>query len=424
VTDVLETSLDENLAMLADSITYLKAHGHKVFLDAEHFFDGYKANQGYALQCVRVAAEAGADGVVLCDTNGGSLPHEVAEIVAAVGKAVQVPLGIHAHNDADVAVANTLAAVQAGAIQVQGTLNGYGERCGNANLLSIIANLKLKLGIDCLTDAQLATLTEVSRYASEVINMPPYPFQPYVGGSAFTHKAGLHASAVAKVERSYQHIAPGLVGNSNRFLVSELAGRSNVQQKLREMGLQAPPEVVREVVETVKQKESQGFQYEGAEASFELLVRRALPGYVPPFELVDFLVVVEKRRRTSEQEDGDLMSEATVKVRVDGQVMHTAAEGNGPVNALDAAARKALLQFYPRLAAIRLLDYKVRVVDQGVGTGAVVRVLAESTDGERTWQTMGCSTNIIEASWLAMQDSLEWWLLAHEGPRQALAPTL
>ncbi len=414
VTDVLETNLEENLAMLADSIAYLKAHGRKVFLDAEHFFDGFKANQPYALQCVRVAAEAGADAVVLCDTNGGSLPHDIVSALAAVQAATSVPLGIHAHNDAEVAVANSIAAIQAGAVQVQGTINGYGERCGNANLLTIIANLKMKLGMDVVTEDQLASLTEVSHYVSEIINMPPNPYQPYVGGSAFVHKAGLHASAVAKVERSYQHISPEWVGNSKRVLVSELAGRSNVLQKLREMGIEAPADVVRDVVEEIKQRENDGFQYEGAEASFELLVRRVLPGYVRPFELVDFLVVVEKHRRASSKEAEELMSEATVKVRVDGQVMHTAAEGNGPVNALDAAVRKGLLEFYPSLSVVRLLDYKVRVVDKATGTSAVVRVLAESTDGEITWQTVGCSSNIIEASWLALQDSLEWWLFHHQ----------
>jgi 2-isopropylmalate synthase len=414
VTQVLETTLEENLAMLTDSIAYLAAHGRKVFLDAEHFFDGFKANPSYAVQCVRVAAEAGAAGVVLCDTNGGSLPNEVVAAMAAVREATSAPLGIHAHNDAEVAVANTLAAVQAGAVQVQGTINGYGERCGNANLLTIIANLKMKLGMEVVSDAQLASLTEVSHYVSEVVNMPPNPYQPYVGASAFVHKAGLHASAVAKVERSYQHILPQWVGNSKRVLVSELAGRSNVVQKLREMGIEAPADVVRDAVAVIKQRESEGFQYEGAEASFELIVRRALPGYASPFELVDFLVVVEKRRRTSAVENDGLMSEATVKVRVGDRVMHTAAEGNGPVNALDAAVRKGLLEFYPSLEAVRLLDYKVRVVDQAGGTGAVVRVLAESTDGETTWQTVGCSGNIIEASRLALQDSLEWWLLAQQ----------
>ena len=414
VTHVLETSLEENLAMIADSIAYLKERGRKVFLDAEHFFDGFKANPDYALQCVLAAAQAGADGVVLCDTNGGSLPQEVSDSVTAVVAASSIRLGIHAHNDTELAVANSLAALSVGATQVQGTINGYGERCGNANLLTIIANLKLKLGIDCVTDDQLAALSEVSHYVSEIINMPPSPYQPYVGGSAFVHKAGLHASAVAKVTRSYQHIQPERVGNGNRVLISELAGRSNVQRKLRELGIEAPAEVVRDILEVIKTKESQGFQYEGAEASFELLVRRALPDYEAPFELADFLVVVEKRRRPSEAHDDDLLSEATVKVRVDDRVMHTAAEGNGPVNALDAAVRKALIEFYPSVGSVRLLDYKVRVVDQGGGSDAGVRVLAESTDGERTWQTVGCSTNIIEASRQALEDSLEWWLLAEK----------
>ncbi|MFQ5860760.1 MAG: citramalate synthase [Dehalococcoidia bacterium] len=418
VARVLETSLEENLAMIADSVAFFKGQGRKVFFDAEHFFDGFKANPAYALQCVRSAAQAGADGVVLCDTNGGTLPHEVREAVATVGRQVDVPLGIHAHNDAEVAVANTLVAVQAGAVHVQGTVNGYGERCGNANLLSVIANLKLKMGIDCVTEEQLRRLTEVSRFVSELVNMPPSAFQPYVGASAFSHKGGLHGSAVVKLEESYQHIPPERVGNSKQVLVSELAGRGNIQYRLKELGLSLSREQIGRLVEFVKVQESKGYQYEGAEASFELLVRRSLPDYRAPFEMVDFLVVVESRRRPSAQNGGDLLAEATVKVRVGSEMMHTAAEGNGPVNALDSAVRKALLQVYPRLAAARLVDYKVRVVDQGSGTGSVVRVLIESTDGQSTWRTVGASANIIEASWVALQDSLEWWLLT-----RGLAPT-
>ncbi|MBI2165623.1 MAG: citramalate synthase [Chloroflexi bacterium] len=411
VTHVLETSLEENLAMIAESVGYLKGLGRKVFFDAEHFFDGIKANPAYALQCVRAAAKAGADCVILCDTNGGTLPHTVYEVVRKVGQEIHAPLGIHAHNDTDTAVASSLEAVRAGAVHVQGTINGYGERCGNANLLSVIANLKLKMGIDCLDQERLAQLTEVSYFVSEVVNMAPNSSQPYVGASAFAHKGGLHASAVAKLEESYQHIRPELVGNSKRVLVSELSGRSNVVWKLREMGLRVSSEEVRRLVEVIKERESRGFQYEGAEASLELLVRRGLPDYLPPFELVDFMVVVEKRRRPSLENGGDLLSEATVKLRIGKEVIHTAAEGNGPVNALDHAARKALLQFYPKLKSVRLVDYKVRVVDQGSGTGANVRVLIESTDGSGTSQTVGCSTNIIEASWMALADSLEWWLL-------------
>ncbi len=414
VTHILETSLEENLAMISDSVAYLRSQGRRVFFDAEHFFDGFNANTDYALQCARAAAEAGAEAVVLCDTNGGTLPHRVRDIVARVSKELSAPLGIHAHNDCEVAVANSMAAVEAGAVQVQGTVNGYGERCGNANLLSVAANLKLKLGIPCITDEQLARATEVHRFVSEVVNMPPNGSQPFVGQSAFSHKGGLHGSAVAKLEESYQHIQPSLVGNVTRMLVSELAGLGNISYKLKELGLDVvvSKEKARALVEEIKMKESRGYQYEGAEASFELLVRRTVEGYSAPFELVDYMVIIEQRRRPSGMAgDEDLLSEATVKVRVDSEVRHTAAVGNGPVNALDAALRKALLQDYPRMAAVHLVDYKVRVVDQGSGTGAMVRVLIESTDGERSWQTVGSSANIIEASWLALVDSLEYWLL-------------
>ncbi|MBI4311104.1 MAG: citramalate synthase, partial [Chloroflexi bacterium] len=295
------------------------------------------------------------------------------------------------------------------------TVNGYGERCGNANLLSVASNLKLKMGVDCVTGGQLQRFTEAHRYVSEIVNLPPNGSQPFVGSSAFGHKGGLHGSAVAKLEDSYQHIKPALVGNTTRMLISELAGRGNVAYKLREMGLgeDVPSGIVASLVDDVKQRESQGYQYEGAEASFELLVRRALNGYARPFELVDYMVIVESRRSRSVSTDDGPISEATIKVRVGQEVRHTAAMGNGPVNALDGALRKALVQDYPRLSAIRLVDYKVRVVDQGAGTGATVRVLIESTDGKNSWQTVGASPNIIEASWLAVADSLEYWLLKY-----------
>ena len=419
VTHVLETNLEENLAMISDSVAFFKRHGKTVLLDAEHFFDGFKANPDYALQCVRAAADAGADTVVLCDTNGGALPHEVAAIVARVREGVpEAELAIHPHNDGEVAVANALAGVLAGATQVQGTVNGYGERCGNANLISVIGDLQLKMGYQCVSAEQLQSMSEVSYFVSEIVNRTPNPYQPYVGSSAFTHKAGLHASAVAKLEESYQHVAPELVGNTNHILVSELAGRSSVVQKLVEMGIYDSREniengVVLDILEAIKQKENLGFQYEGAEASFEMLVRRSMPDYQPPFDLVDFMVIVEKHRRPADILADSVACEATVKVQVGGEVVHTAAGGNGPVNAMDGAARKGLLSFYPELEAVRLLDYKVRVVDQGAGTGAIVRVLVESTDGDATWHTMGCSANIIEASWMALHDSLEWWLLTH-----------
>ncbi len=416
VTQVLEVELEQNLAMIRESIEHLRRHGRRVFFDAEHFFDGYAENPEYAVQTIRAAAEAGAEYVVLCDTNGGTLPVDIFATVSAVAGTVECGVGIHCHNDADVAVANTLAAVQAGATQVQGTINGYGERCGNVNLLSVIANLKLKLGIDCISDEAMEHLTEVHRFVAEIANMPRSRYQPYVGESAFAHKGGLHASAMAKVETSYQHVAPERVGNAKRIVVSELAGRANIVMKLQEEGLSAdvPKELVGELVDLVKRKEAEGFQYEGAEGSFRLLVERALPGYAPPFELVDFMVVMEKRRRPgsgpSASED---LSEAIVKVAVGGKVMHTVAEGNGPVNALDAALRKGLEEFYPHIASVKLTDFKVRVVDTGPGgTGAVVRVLIESTDGERHWGTVGVSTNLIEASWQALSDSMEYALLS------------
>jgi len=414
VTQVLETSLEENLSMVADSIKYLKGKGLTVFFDAEHFFDGFKANPSYSLRVVEVAAEAGADAVVLCDTNGGAMPDEITAAVTAVRKQTTVPLGIHAHNDAELAVANTLAAVNAGVTQVQGTINGYGERCGNANLCSIIPDLKLKMGIDCVTDEQLAKLTEVSHYVSEAANLIPDAFSPYVGFSAFGHKAGLHVSGLTKWAESYQHIDPAQVGNKQRVLVSELSGKGNIIYKAKELGLDLPlkGKEAQKLLEQVKLLESHGFQYDNAEASFELLVHRAKPDYQSPFELVDFMVVVEKRRRTPIQKSPEeMLSEAMVKVRIGTEIIHTAAEGNGPVNALDEALRKALLQFYPELAQVKLVDYKVRILEESIGTESQVRVLIESSDGVEEWRTVGSSTNIIEASWLALADSLEYWLL-------------
>jgi 2-isopropylmalate synthase len=418
VVQVLETSLEENLKMVADSIKYLKSKGLTVFFDAEHFFDGFKANPTYSLSVVEVAADAGADNVVLCDTNGGSVPAEITEAVAAVRKITKVPLGIHAHNDSELAVANSLAAVRAGVTQVQGTINGYGERCGNANLCSIIPVLKLKMGIDCVSNEQLAQLTEVAHYVSEAANLSPNPFLPYVGASAFSHKAGYHMAGMTKWEQAYQHIEPAKVGNRQRTVVSELSGKRNIVYKAKELGLALPPtgKEAQALLEKVKLLESRGFQYENAEASFELLIQRAKPDYQPPFELVDFMVVVEKRRRPPSQGDPEeLLSEAMVKVKVNQKIMHTVAEGNGPVNALDQALRKSLLQFYPDIATVRLVDYKVRILEETIGTSAQVRVLIESTDGEEVWRTVGGSTNIIEASWLALADSLEYWLLKQKG---------
>ena len=423
---VLRTTLNENLAMISDSVAYLRAQGRRVFFDAEHFFDGYKANPKYALACVKAAAEAGAECIVLCDTNGGALTQALVDAIRQVQAQVRVELGIHVHNDCELAVANSLAALQAGVVQVQGTINGYGERCGNANLCSLVAVLKAKLGVDCVTDEQLAKLTEISHYVSELANLRPDPRQPFVGLNAFTHKAGLHADAVGKIEESYQHIPPQLVGNQKRVLVSELAGRANIVQKAQELGiaLEATDPRVRAILQRVKQMESLGYQYEGAEASFELLMRRMEEGYMPPFELVDFMVVVEKHRRAPSLGNGEeVLSEATVKVRVGDSIIHTAAEGNGPVNALDGALRKAVTQYYPALAAVKLVDYKVRILEGTDGTEAQVRVLIESTDGEQTWRTVGSSTNIIEASWFALVDGVEYWLV-RKGLVGQLAPAM
>lgn len=417
VRQVLETSLEENLAMIADSVRYLRSRGLSVFYDAEHFFDGYKTDPSYSLRTLNAAAEAGADCLVLCDTNGGALPGEVAAAVRAAVETTGARMGIHTHNDAGLAVASTLTAVSAGATQVQGTINGYGERCGNANLCSIIPDLKLKMGIDCVSDEQLGRLTEVSRYVSEAANLIPDPSMPYVGTSAFSHKAGYHVAGVTKWAEAYQHIDPALVGNRLNVVVSDLAGRRNIIYKARERGLEPPAgKEARRLLEQIKQLESRGFQYENAEASFDLLVHRAAPDYAPPFKLVDFMVVIEKRRRSPAARGAEeTLAEAMVKVKVGTDILHTAAEGNGPVNALDQALRKALLQSYPSLAAVKLMDYKVRILEESTGTASQVRVLIQSSDGTSDWRTVGSSTDIIEASWLALADSLEYWLLKQRG---------
>jgi len=413
VTRVLETTPEENISMITDSISYLRAKGLRVFFDAEHFFDGYKGNPEYALQAVAAAAKAGAECVVLCDTNGGTLPQQITEAIKAAQKTSIVVLGIHAHNDAELAVANSLAAVEAGVIQVQGTINGYGERCGNANLCSIIPTLKLKMGIDCVTDNQLSNLSDVSRYISELANMPHYNRLPYVGDDAFTHKGGIHVSGLIKWEDSYQHINPNLVGNRPHVVVSEMAGKGSIIFKAKERGLPVPKgKEIEEVLEQIKLLEKQGFQYDVAEASFDLLLRRAQSDYQPPFELVDFIIVMEKQRRQPTRgNQEEPLSEATIKVKVDNRIVHTAAEGDGPVNALDQALRKALLEFYPDLVDVKLIDYKVRILEETAGTASQVRVLIESSDGKENWRTVGSSTNIIEASWLALADSIEYWLI-------------
>lgn len=408
VTEVLETTLSENLDMIHETVAFLKARGLEVLFDAEHYFDGYALDAEYALATLEAAHAAGADWLVLCDTNGGTLPFSIERIVRETRRRLpQARLGIHAHNDSGVAVANTLIAVEAGCEHVQGTMNGYGERCGNADLTAVIPNLEIKMGYRALANGDLSMLTEASRYISEIANLRPNSQAPYVGESAFAHKAGLHVNALLKNGTTYQHIDPALVGNQMRVLVSELSGRSNIIHKLAELnlGFTLSEEELRRLTEEVKRRENRGFQFEGADGSLELLIRRARPGYRPPFEVLDFIVLVEKRS------ENDILAEATVKARVNGQIMHTAAEGHGPVNALDKAMRKAIMPFYPELEAVQLTDYKVRIIDPRSATAALTRVLIDASDGETSWTTVGCSVNIIEASFQALIDSLELPLL-------------
>jgi 2-isopropylmalate synthase len=413
VRDVLETTLEENLAMIADSVRYIAAQGRTVFFDAEHFFDGFVSDQKYALACLKAAASAGAQCLVLCDTNGGMTTQQIIDAIKTVQAELPgVALGIHTHNDADLAVANTLAAVECGVQQVQACVNGYGERCGNANLMSVIANLKLKLGTDVVTDDQLRSLTDVSHYVSEIVNMVPWPYQPYVGASAFTHKGGLHTAAVLKNDRTYQHVPPESVGNQQRMVVSELGGSSGLLEKLKQVGFQY--EISRDEARTLQQEindlEALGYSFEGADASLYLLALRRRPDYSAPFEM-DSYRTVERALSASSRHDRELESEAIVKVVVNGEPMLEVAEGNGPVSALDTAARKALVKFYPSVTAIHLIDYKVRIIDSAAGTNAAVRVLIESTDGQHVWTTVGASTDVIEASWLALSDALEYFLV-------------
>lgn len=408
VREALKIGLEENVDIIHGSVSYLKRHAEKVFFDAEHFFDGYKDNPGFTLQCLLAAEDAGADCLVLCDTNGGTPPGLVRRIVEEVQKNVKKPIGIHAHNDSDCAVANSLIAVELGAIQVQGTMNGFGERCGNANLCSVIPNLQLKLGFKCLTDNQLQRLREVSRFVNEIANIRHFKRQPFVGDSAFAHKGGIHVSAVRRRPDTYEHIKPELVGNSQRILVSDLAGKSNILRKAEEFAIHLDSESpeVQKILNKLKELEHQGFQFEGAEASFELLLKKALGLYRRAFDLLGFRVIVEKRRDMEDQ-----VSEATIMVKVGKNIEHTAAIGSGPINALDNALRKALEKFYPELKGVKLHDYKVRVLTAGKGTSAKVRVLVESGDDENRWGTVGVSENIIEASWQALVDSIEYKLL-------------
>ncbi len=401
---VTKVSAEENLAMIAESIALCRERGKRAVFDAEHFFDGYRDDAGYALECVRAAAEAGAENVTLCDTNGGNLPGFVGAASAAVVEALgdRVEVGIHTHNDAECAVANSLAAVEAGARLVQGTVNGYGERCGNANLASILPALQLKMGFDVVAPERLATLSRTSHYLDELCNMAPDPGRPYVGRDAFAHKAGMHAAGVEADARTFEHLDPEAVGSQRDILASELSGKATIRNQAERAGLELDEAAAVRAVERLKQREHRGYHYEAAPASFELLLRREAGSYVPLFELESFRVVVEKRA------DGQVETEATIKVKVDGERYLRVAEGNGPVNALDSALRAAIADRYPQLADIELTNYKVRILDESHGTGAVTRVLLDSSDGEGEWGTIGVSENIIEASWEALVDSLEY----------------
>jgi 2-isopropylmalate synthase len=404
VRDILGTDLEENLRMIADSVATCKAAGRDVFYDAEHFFDGYKANPEYAVRTLQAAERAGASCVILCDTNGGTMPEQAAERVRAVRQALRCAIGIHTHNDCELAVANTLAAVREGATQVQGTMNGVGERCGNVDLVSVIANLALKYGYDVLRPDSLVRLTEASRYVYEVANMNFRNGQPFVGASAFAHKGGMHTHAVAKNPVSYEHIDPALVGNERRILVSELSGQSTILNKTAKYSIQHDRAIMQKILAQVQDLENVGYEFEAAEASFDLLVKKAIGQYKPWFEKLHYRVNIEVDR------DDQPITEATVKVRVGDAVHHTASDGDGPVNALDGALRKALLAVYPQLGDMQLVDYKVRVVNAREGTAARVRVVIESRDGDDVWGTVGVSENIIEASWLALTDSIEYKL--------------
>ncbi len=408
VKKALGIPFQKNLDLIHASVKYLKKQGKEVVYDAEHFFDGFKDDADYALQSIQAAAEAGAGWIVLCDTNGGTLPHEFAAIFKEVREAVKAPLGIHCHNDTETGVANSIEAVRCGARQVHGTVNGFGERCGNANLVSILPNLQLKMGYSCVSKKQMANLRTLSRFVDELANRTPQTTQPYIGDSAFAHKGGIHVSAIQKDARTYEHIDPATVGNRRRVLISDLSGKSNVIYKAAEFGvsLDSKDAVTKKIVSDLKELESQGYQFEGAEASFEILMHKAMSKHRPYFRLIGFRVIDEKHPHA-----GKPYSEATIQIEVDGAQEHNAAEGNGPVNALDNALRKALERFYPTLKEVRLVDYKVRVLAGQAGTESKVRVLVESADDHDRWGTVGVSENIIQASWLALVDALEYKLL-------------
>ncbi len=406
VHEALNISFDENLELIRDSVHYLKSKGKEVIYDAEHFFDGYKANPQYALATILEAQNAGADVIILCDTNGGMIPYEIEEPIKEALKIIKVSLGIHTHNDSGMAVANSVIAVKLGCTQVQGTINGYGERCGNADLCTVIPNLKLRMGIDCISDKQLKSLTEVSRFVSEMANVAPQSHNPYVGISAFAHKAGVHVSGVQKNPKTYEHIQPELVGNERKVLISELAGQSSILEKAKGMKIDLSKNTsqTQKILAKVKRKEDEGYQFETADASFELLIRKILGEYKPVFKLKKFEVIVENR-------NGEITSDAIIKIEINGKQKYTFAEGDGPINALDTALRKLLEEDHPVLKEMHLTDYKVRVLDVKGGTAAKVRVLIESTDGEHTWGTVGVSENIIDASYQALVDSIEYYIL-------------
>jgi 2-isopropylmalate synthase len=415
VTEALRTTLEEGVAMVADSVRYLKEQGLVVFYDAEHFFDGYEANPEFSLAVLEGAAMAGADCLVLCDTNGGSLPGRVEATVRAVVDHLDTPVGVHLHNDTGCGVANALAGVAGGATHVQGTINGYGERVGNCDLVPIIANLSLKMGVQTLPEGRLANLTSVAHHVAELVNFAADPQQPYVGTKAFAHKAGLHTSAISRRSDAYEHVLPELVGNGTRFVVSEMAGRSTVALKAAELGIELDAPTMGEIVETLKELEFVGYHFEAADASLELLMRAAAGWEQDFFSLESFSVNVGHRSGSGSRAWNDVAveveTEATVRLRLDGELVDATGEGNGPVNALDAALRQALGGRYPSLERLRLTDYKVRVLETSRGTGAVTRVLIDSTDGERSWSTIGVSENIIEASWQALVDSFVFGLL-------------
>lgn len=414
VTDALKVRLDSNLRMIEKTIEYLKRHGKTVFFDAEHFFDGYKNNRSYAMKVLNVAQDAGADLIVLCDTNGGGMPYEIYDIVRQATKKIDVRLGIHTHNDTENAVANSLMAVKAGCCHVQGTINGYGERCGNANLCSIIPNIILKMGFEGISKDRLIHLRGLSLFVDEMANLIPDKHRPYVGESAFAHKGGIHVSAIRKNPETYEHIEPGLVGNRQRVLISDLSGESSILYKAQEFNIdmERDKKASREIIKRIKELESLGYQFEGAEGSLELLIKKTLGLHKKYFDLIGFKVIVDKKERDNP------VSEATIMVKVGNNIEHTAALGTGPVNALDNALRKALYKFYPDLRKMDLVDYKVRVLSTKDGTRAITRVLIESSDGISNWGTVGVSENIIEASWQALVDSIDYKLLIEEEKKE------